>query len=160
MFWELSETCDTSFPPDSRVSGVDMKGTAALGCWGTVIDGGCRVKTGRWLGRHTADFPAYLWSHPGAIHSKVEHCPMNKPPAFSSTQENDERFHLKDKTERFRMRMWEFCCFEMVMSGLHFFYCFDSRGLNKKEIPFLNLLIFLLKCSPNHRKPFVTDCFQ
>lgn len=34
-------------------------------------------------------------AYPGAIHSKAEHCPMNKPPAFSTTQEDNKRFHLK-----------------------------------------------------------------
>lgn len=40
--WDMSHL----FPPDSRVSGADMKGTAALGHSGTVRDMGCKVKTG------------------------------------------------------------------------------------------------------------------
>lgn len=34
-------------------------------------------------------------AYPGAIHSKAEHGPMNKPPAFSTTQEDNKRVHLK-----------------------------------------------------------------
>lgn len=52
--WDMSHL----FPPDSGVSGADMKGTAALGHSGTVRYGAVI------LGRHTASLSAYLWSHP------------------------------------------------------------------------------------------------
>lgn len=63
------------FPPHSRLSGVNV---------------GHRVVI--WGGIQSASQPSY-----GPI--QVGHCIMNKPPAISCTQEDGERFHLKDKTE-------------------------------------------------------------
>lgn len=56
---------------------------------------------------------------PGAIHSKAELCPMNKPPAFSTTQEESKRFHLKGEQ---KVSAEELHYPEMVMSGLHAYF--------------------------------------
>lgn len=62
---------------------------------------------------------------------------MNKPPAVSSTtQEDNERFHLKDKTEQ-KFSVYK-TCFETVMLGLHFFFKFllIKEALIKEKLLF------------------------